>query len=70
MSFELNPMHLASFDTASSSWVAEAGEYTVKAAASSKNVKQKGTFTLDNELTVKKVSKALTPQVEIKTLKP
>jgi beta-glucosidase len=70
LSFVLNPLDLASFDTASSSWVAEAGEYTVKAAASSKDVKQKGTFTLDSELTVKKVSKALTPLRAINTLRP
>ncbi len=70
LSFDLVPMDLASFDTPSSSWIAEAGEYTIKAAASSRDIKQTGTFTLDNELTVKKVSKALAPQVAIDTLKP
>jgi beta-glucosidase len=70
VSFELKPMDLASFDTASSSWVAEAGEYTVKAAASSKDIKHKATFTLDKELTVQKVNKALTPVRAINTIKP
>jgi beta-glucosidase len=70
LSFELNPMDLASFDTASSSWVAEAGEYTVKAAASSKDIKQRAAFTLDSELMVKKVTKALAPQIGINTMRP
>jgi beta-glucosidase len=68
--FELNPLDLASFDTASSSWVAEAGQYTVKAAASSKNIKQQAVFALENELTAQKVNKALTPQRAINTMRP
>jgi beta-glucosidase len=70
LSFELASMDLASFDTPSSSWVAEAGQYTVQVGASSRNIKLKETFTLDNERVVKKVSKALTPPTEINTLKP
>jgi beta-glucosidase len=70
LNFELGALDLASFDTASSSWVAEAGEYTIKAAASSKDIKQKGTFTLDSELTVKKVNKALALQRTINTMRP
>jgi beta-glucosidase len=70
LSFELNPMDLASFDSPSSSWIAEAGEYVVKAAASSKDIKQKAVFILHNQLTVKKVNKALTPPKAINSMHP
>lgn len=70
LTFELAPMDLASFDTPSSSWVAEAGKYTVEAAASSRKIKLTDTFTLARELMVQKVSQSLTPQVKINTLKP
>lgn len=68
--FELNPRDLASFDTASSSWVAEAGEYKVKIGASSKDIKQSKSFHLAEEITVKTVHRALSPQREIDRLHP
>ena len=37
--FEINPRNLASFDPASSSWVAGAGKYTVKVGASSRDIR-------------------------------
>jgi len=70
LSFELNPRDLASFDTASSSWVAEAGEYRVQIGASSKDIKQAGSFQLAEEIAVKTVHKALSPQREIDRLYP
>lgn len=70
LTFELNPRDLASFDTASSSWVAETGRYTVKVGASSKDIRQTASFILPNDLTVKKVSKALAPNRQIDTLRP
>lgn len=66
--FELNPRDLASFDTDSSSWVAEAGEYEVKIGASSRDIRQTASFTLGEEIVVKKVNKALAPQREINRL--
>ncbi len=68
LSFELNPRDLASFDTASSSWVAEAGHYEVKVGASSRDIRQAASFSLVEEIVVKKVNKALSPQREIKHL--
>jgi len=70
LTFELNARDLSSFDTASSSWLAEAGEYTIKADASSKNIKQTTSFRLSEDIIVKKVNKALSPQQEINTLRP
>lgn len=65
MRFEINAKDLASFSTSSTSWIAEAGTYTVKAGSSSTNIKQQANFHLDNELVVEKCHKVLAPQVEI-----
>ena len=70
LTFELNARDLASFETASSSWLAEAGEYTVKVGASSRNIKQMATFNLGEDIVVKKVNKAMPPQREIDILRP
>ncbi len=49
LTFTLTPRDLASFDEASSSWVAEPGTYTVKIGASSEDIRQSATFTKANE---------------------
>jgi beta-glucosidase len=69
LSFVLKPRDLASFDTASSSWIAEAGNYIVKAGASSRDIKGSASFELDKELIVEKDNKALVPQRAINTMK-
>ena len=69
LSFLLTPGDLASFDTPSSSWVAEGGQYTVKIGASSADIKQTATFTLPADLVVEKDHKVLAPQVTIDELK-
>jgi beta-glucosidase len=60
---------IASFHTNASSWIAEAGKYTVKIGASSLDIKSSTSFDLWKELVVEKVYKALTPQVSINELK-
>jgi beta-glucosidase len=70
LSFELNPRDLASFDTVSSSWVAEAGEYKVQIGASSKDTKLAGSFHLAQDIAVKTVHKALSPKRDINRLHP
>ena len=70
LTFKLSAQDLASFDTASSSWLAEAGQYTVKAGASSSDIKQTASFRLGKDIVVKKVNKALSPQREINILRP
>ncbi len=60
---------LASFDPAASAWIAEAGSYTVKVGASSKDIRQTATFTLGKETLVKKESAVLKPAEKINELK-
>ena len=68
MRFILSLEDLASFDTHASSWIAEAGKYTVAIGASSLDIKSTASFNLAKELVVEKVHKALTPQVTINEL--
>jgi beta-glucosidase len=56
LTFTITPRDLASFDQASSSWVAEAGTYTVKVGASSADIRQSATFTKATEDTIATVS--------------
>jgi beta-glucosidase len=70
INFMLNARDLASFDTNTTSWVAEAGRYTVKIGSSSLNVKQTADFALAKEIVVEKDHKVLAPQVTINELKP
>ncbi len=69
LTFTLEPKDLASFDTNTSSWIAEAGQYSVKIGASSLDIKSVSSFVLPKELIVEKVHKALAPQVSINELK-
>jgi beta-glucosidase len=59
LSFTLIPLDLASFDAASSSWLAEAGTYTVKIGASSEDIRQTATFVKARQETVASVSTAV-----------
>jgi beta-glucosidase len=68
ITFTLKARDLASFDEKSSSWVAEAGKYTMKIGNSSSNITQTGSFSLNNDLIAEKVTKALVPQREINKL--
>jgi beta-glucosidase len=70
VSFDIDSRSLASFDPASSSWVADAGTYQVKVGASSEDIKLTGTFSLSRTLIVKKDTEALMPPKEINELKP
>jgi beta-glucosidase len=66
----IDPMSLASFDPKTSSWIADAGKYTVNICASSKDIRQSASFNLGKNLIVKKESIALVPKVKINELKP
>lgn len=70
ITFTLTADDLASFDTSTSSWIAEAGTYTMKIGASSLNIKQSATIQLPKEIVVEKVHKVMTPQVSINELAP
>ncbi|MDX1913065.1 MAG: glycoside hydrolase family 3 C-terminal domain-containing protein, partial [Saprospiraceae bacterium] len=60
LSFTLSAKDLASFDTSASAWVTEAGTYTLKIGASSRDIRQSAGFELDQPLTVEEVNKVLT----------
>ena len=70
LSFDISLRNLSSFNPASSSWVAEAGKYSVMAGASSRDIRQTASFRLESEQIAKKESVALVPKVEIDELKP
>jgi beta-glucosidase len=69
ISFSLSPAELASFDTKTSSWVAEAGNYTVRVGTSEKTF-QSGTFKLAKDIMTEKVNKVLVPKEPVNDLKP
>jgi len=68
LSFNIESKDFASFDEATSSWIAEAGNYNVRVGVSSKAIKQTASFKIANELNAGKVSKALAPSREINKL--
>jgi beta-glucosidase len=61
LSFTLSPRDLASFDGASSSWVAEAGTYAVRVGASSEDIRQTASFTKAQDEKVATVSTSVGP---------
>ncbi|WP_347158068.1 glycoside hydrolase family 3 C-terminal domain-containing protein [Pontibacter chitinilyticus] len=67
--FTILPEDLTSFDTATESWVADAGEYVVKAGNSSQQLQQTASFRLPKQLVTEKVHQVLAPQTEISELK-
>ena len=69
LSFTLTPESLASFDTARSAWVVEAGTYTIKIGNSVENILQTATFTVPKEIVVQKVADVLKPNKAFDELK-
>src|SRR5664280_366844 len=70
LTFTIDSRRLSSFDPAISSWIAEAGNYQVSIGASSKDIRQKASFRLAKDLTVKKESVSLLPKEKVNELKP
>lgn len=66
--FTINKMDLASFSEEQSAWVADKGAYSIFINASSQKNKLTATFTLPNELVVKKVNNVLAPAQKIEEL--
>lgn len=65
ITFEISARNLSSFDTASSSWMAEAGYYRAIIGASSRDIRQEASFKLDKDVKAKTESRALTLSREI-----
>jgi len=70
VSFEISKIDLASFNPELSAWTAEKGTYEVKIGASSVDIRQTTTFSLRNDLIVKKETPALLLKEKINELKP
>lgn len=68
LNFTVDAKLLASFDASTSTWLTEAGDYTLKAGASSKDIKLSDSFKVVSDIKVETVSKSLVPQKEINTL--
>lgn len=66
----LNPKDLASFETAKSAWVAEAGNYEVSVGASSLDIRQTAEFSVLKELVVEKVQHVFPADTKFEDLKP
>ncbi|MEY8760425.1 glycoside hydrolase family 3 N-terminal domain-containing protein [Chryseobacterium tongliaoense] len=66
----LNPKDLASFETAKSAWIAEAGNYKVSVGASSSDIRQTTEFSVPKELVVEKVQHILPVDKVFEDLKP
>jgi beta-glucosidase len=69
LKFTLRASDLASYDTNSSAWIAEAGTYSVKLGASSSDIRKTADFQLSKDLQVEKDAPELVPQVSINEMK-
>jgi len=67
--FSLTAGDLASFDPGASAWIADAGSYTVKAGASSEDIRETADFSWAQTTIVEKVHSVLAPQSPIDELK-
>lgn len=70
ISFTLSPKDLASFDSATSSWIVDTGTYTVKVGASSSKIKGSASLNVAKQVIVQKSQKLLAPTVSIRELNP
>jgi beta-glucosidase len=69
LTFTITASDLASYDSSKSSWIAEAGSYTVAVGASSLDIKKTAKLVLGKDLLVEKVQPLLLPQREIEELR-
>jgi beta-glucosidase len=69
LQFEILAKDIASFDTQSSNWVAEAGTYEVKVGSSSEKILQKISFSISKEIIAEKCNKVMLPELQINELK-
>jgi len=65
LTFKINAMDLASFHTDASSWITDAGNYELKAGASSRDIRQTANFKVSKTIVVEKDHNVLKPEVAI-----
>jgi beta-glucosidase len=68
LTLQLTARNLSSFNTATSSWIADAGKYEVLVGASSADIKLTGSFNLKKAIVSEKVNNVLGPKEAIKEL--
>jgi len=68
LSFELTAADLASFNTALSNWVTEAGDYTIRFGNAEQTLAS-ASFKVAKDIVGEKVNKVLVPKVAINELK-
>jgi beta-glucosidase len=69
VTFILKGADLSSFDSEKSAWIVDAGTYTVKIGASSRDIRKSATFKVGKALTLDKVSKVLAPVAPISEIR-
>ena len=70
ISFQITLKDLASFDPASSSWIAEAGMYLLNLGASSGDIKASRKIELSKDIVVEKPQKLMMPPANLKEIEP
>jgi len=68
LTFSLVASDLASFDSESSTWLLEAGDYKLLVGASSEDIRAEAVFTVKQDIIAEIVSKALAPEQDINKL--
>jgi beta-glucosidase len=68
LTFTLTAADLASYNTAAEAWQTDAGTYTVRAGASSLDIRQSATFSVPKAVLVQKSRRLLAPQSPVKEL--
>ena len=68
ISFVITAADLASFNTNSTAWIADAGKYQIKIGSSSIHIQQTKIVALANEIIVEKCNKVMAPKVVIDEL--
>lgn len=65
------PYHdLASYNSATSAWELEAGDYELRLGNSSQNISQRAIFTIAQDLTILKTGNLMKPDVKFNEIKP
>jgi len=70
INFTLTASDLASFDSSTSSWIAEAGSYTLSIGAPSADIKSSAKMEVAKEIVVDKSRKLLVPKPGLKEIEP
>ena len=70
INFELTAKDLASFDPASSSWIADAGTYSLNLGSSSADIKASKKIELSKDIVVERSQKLFSPPPSLKEIEP